>query len=257
MTASGKIVGIDIGSRSIKMVVLEDGQVAEKVLTPTTFYPLEEIHRLLDDKKPDHIVATGHGRDLCRHRPDCPQAEIVSTVMANVQGGSHLEPRTRRILDIGALETLVISLTPRGDVYNYELSTLCAAGTGKYLEFMASSLQMPLEELGDFALQADKRLQMESQCTVFAEREAMFLVANGEKPQNIAMALHRSIVERTVDVLRRVGGSSPLLLVGGLAHNRCIKKLLEEQLHEEILVPDDPEYVGALGAALQCEVLQN
>jgi predicted CoA-substrate-specific enzyme activase len=257
MATSEKVVGLDIGSRAIKMVALKDGQIVEKTLTPTTFYPTKEIQRLLNGVKPDHIVATGHGRDICRNRPDCPDAEIVSTVMANVRGGSHVEPRTRRILDIGALETLVISLTPRGDVYNYELSTICAAGTGKYLEIMASSLQMPLVELGDFALQADKRIQMESQCTVFAEREAMFLVANGEKPQNIAMALHRAIIERTVDVLRRVGGSSPLLLVGGLAHNRCIKTLLEEQLQEDVLVPDDPDYVGALGAALQSEALQN
>ncbi len=256
MNGAERIAGLDIGSRSIKMVIWKGGQVEERFLTPTTFEPVKEIHRLLKEARPDHIVATGHGRDLCRYRPDdCPDAEIVSTIMANVLGARHLEPRTRRILDIGALETLVVSLTSGGDVYNYELSTKCAAGTGKYLEFMATSLKIPLDELGDYALQADKRLRLESDCTVFAERDAMFLVARGEKPQNITLAFHLSIVDRTVDILRRVGGSSPLLMVGGLAHNRSIKQLLEEQLGEEILLPTEPDYVAALGAALHAQAV--
>lgn len=251
MGGEEKIAGIDIGSRAIKLVVWSQGQVTRRTMVPTTFEPVKAIRQLVEEADVQRVAATGHGRDLCRHRPaDCPQAEIVSTIMANVTGAKSLEPRCRRILDIGALETLVISLTSSGDVYNYELSSICAAGTGKYLEFMATSLKVPLEELGNYALQADKRMRMESGCTVFAEREAMFMVANGENPRNIAMALHLSILDRTLEILRRVGGSSPLVMVGGLAHNTCIRQLLQEQLDEDVIVPENPDFVGALGAAL-------
>jgi predicted CoA-substrate-specific enzyme activase len=126
----------------------------------------------------------------------------------------------------------------------------CAAGTGKFLEFMAVALQMPLEKFGDFALQADRRIQISSMCTVFAESEATSLMARGESAANIALGLHLSIVSRTVAMLRRVGETPPVLFAGGVAHNPCIKSLLEENLGGPVLVPDQPDLVGALGAAL-------
>jgi predicted CoA-substrate-specific enzyme activase len=257
MSAPGRTIGFDIGSRSIKMVVWEDESVADRVLTPTTFSPIQEIEHLLQDVTADTIVVTGHCRDLWKKNPELPEADILGTLNANVLGARHVESRTRRILDIGGLNTMIISLTAAGEVQNYELRTRCAAGTGKYLEVLAMSMQVPWEDFGEFALQADKRIKIDSQCTVFAESEAMFLVADGEKPTNIAMALHMSIVEKTVEVLRRVGGSSPLLLIGGVAHNPCVKQLLDEHLQEEVVVPDDPDFVGALGAALHGATVQS
>jgi (R)-2-hydroxyacyl-CoA dehydratese activating ATPase len=135
-------------------------------------------------------------------------------------------------------------------VAKFEMNDRCAAGTGKFLEFMAVALQMPLEKFGDFALQADRRIQINSMCTVFAESEATGLMARGEAPANIAMGLHLAVVSRTLAMLRRVGETPPVLFAGGVAHNPCIKTLLEESLGEPVLVPDQPDLVGALGAAL-------
>ena len=126
----------------------------------------------------------------------------------------------------------------------------CAAGTGKFLEFMATALQIPLESFGDYALRSDRRIQISSMCTVFAESEATSLMARGERPENIAMGLHMAIAQRTAAMLRRVGVTAPLVFAGGVAHNPCVVRLLEEELGQPIIVPENPDMVGALGAAL-------
>ena len=126
----------------------------------------------------------------------------------------------------------------------------CAAGTGKFLEFMATALQVPLESFGEFALRSDKRIQINSMCTVFAESEATSLMARGEGAENIAMGLHLAIVQRTIAMMRRVGVEHPVVFAGGVAHNPCVRKLLEEQLGQEVIVPENPDMVGAFGAAL-------
>jgi activator of 2-hydroxyglutaryl-CoA dehydratase len=112
---------------------------------------------------------------------------------------------------------------------------------------------VPLEDFGDFALEADRRIQINSMCTVFAESEATSLMARGESPANIAMGLHLAIVQRTLAMLRRVGVAAPVLFAGGVAHNPCVQALLEEHLGLPVIVPAQPDLVGALGAALQGE----
>ncbi len=111
----------------------------------------------------------------------------------------------RTVLDIGGQDTKVILLSENGKVSKFEMNDRCAAGTGKFLEFMATALQIPLESFGDFALGADKRIQISSMCTVFAESEATSLMARGESPENIAMGLHSSHCS-THPVHARTGG---------------------------------------------------
>jgi activator of 2-hydroxyglutaryl-CoA dehydratase len=115
---------------------------------------------------------------------------------------------------------------------------------------MATALQVSLESFGTFALGSDRRIQMNSMCTVFAESEATSLMARGERPENIAMGLHLAIVQRTLAMLRRVGMDKPLVFAGGVAHNLCVRQILEDQLGEPLVIPEDPDMVGALGAAL-------
>ena len=156
----------------------------------------------------------------------------------------------RTVLDIGGQDTKVIAISLEGKVAKFEMNDRCAAGTGKFLEFMATALQVPLEEFGDFALQADKRLQINSMCTVFAESEATSLMARGEKAANIALGLHLAIVQRTLAMLRRVSDTPPFLFAGGVAHNACMRSLLAESLNQPLIIPVEPDMVGALGAAL-------
>jgi (R)-2-hydroxyacyl-CoA dehydratese activating ATPase len=165
-------------------------------------------------------------------------------------GSRYLFPEARTVLDIGGQDTKVILLGENGKVAKFEMNDRCAAGTGKFLEFMATTLQIPLESFGDFALQGNKRIQISSMCTVFAESEATSLMARGERPENIAMGLHLAIVQRTLSMLGRVGKEAPLVFAGGVAHNPCVRTLLEEELKFIPHVPKNPDMVGAIGAAL-------
>jgi predicted CoA-substrate-specific enzyme activase len=245
-----RIIGIDVGSRSIELVLLESGQVVHQAKLPTTFDPLAQCHRLLDDLPPARIVATGYGRKLLVEHLKHHRATAITEIQAYALGAHHLDPGVRTVLDIGGQDTKAISLADTGKVVKFEMNDRCAAGTGKFLEFMATALQVPLEDFGGFALSADKRIQINSMCTVFAESEATSLMARGEKPANIALGLHLAIVQRTLAMLRRVGVVERVLFAGGVAHNPCVRHLLEESLGMPVMVPEQPDLVGALGAAL-------
>jgi predicted CoA-substrate-specific enzyme activase len=244
------VAGIDIGSRSIELVLLNDGEVVHAAKLPTTFDPLAQCERLMAGVEAGRVVATGYGRKLFAESWPAAEVTVITEIQAYALGARQAYPHVRTVLDIGGQDTKVISLGPDGRVQKFEMNDRCAAGTGKFLEFMAAALQVPLESFGDFALQADRRIQISSMCTVFAESEATSLMARGERPANIAMGLHLAIVQRSLSMLRRVGVTSPVLFAGGVAHNPCVKVLLAESLQEPILIPDDPDMVGALGAAL-------
>jgi (R)-2-hydroxyacyl-CoA dehydratese activating ATPase len=244
------MAGLDIGSRSIELVLLEGDRLVDWAKVPTTFDPLAQCRQLLQDVQAETLVTTGYGRKLALEYLHNRRVKAITEIQAYALGARHLAPEARTVLDIGGQDTKVITLTPEGKVAKFEMNDRCAAGTGKFLEFMALALHMPLEEFGSFALAAEKRIQISSMCTVFAESEATSLMARGESPANIALGLHLAIVQRTLAMLRRVGEEPPLLFAGGVAHNLCVRSLLEEGLSQDIIVPANPDLVGALGAAL-------
>lgn len=251
MQCAENIAGIDIGSRSIELVVLNgSGPPVHQVKVPTTFDPLAQCRRLMGEVRARRAVATGYGRKLFAGFAKEMDVITITEIQAYALGARFLFPEARTVLDIGGQDTKVISLLPNGKVGKFEMNDRCAAGTGKFLEFMATALQVPLESFGEYALGSDKRIQINSMCTVFAESEATSLMARGERAENIAMGLHLAIVQRTIAMLRRVGMESPLVFAGGVAHNACVRKTLEEQLEQKLLIPEKPDMVGALGAAL-------
>jgi predicted CoA-substrate-specific enzyme activase len=247
------VAGIDIGSRSIELVVLNPHGPLRWVKAPTTFDPLGQCRRLMEGIEGIRMTATGYGRKLFADSFPQMDAASITEIQAYALGARFLYPQARTVLDIGGQDTKVIALSETGKVSKFEMNDRCAAGTGKFLEFMAVALQVPLESFGEFALRADRRIQISSMCTVFAESEATSLMARGERPENIAMGLHMAIVQRTTAMVRRIGGAAPIVFAGGVAHNPCVVKLLEEQLGEALTVPDYPDMVGALGAALYCK----
>lgn len=247
---SGTVAGIDIGSRSIELVVLDGNRIVYETKAPTTYDPLAQCEKLTKGVAADEIVATGYGRKLFADSQKRQAVSVITEIRAYALGAKFLFPEVRTILDIGGQDTKAISLTEGGKVAKFEMNDRCAAGTGKFLEFMATALQIPLEEFGGFALRSDRRIQMNNMCTVFAETEATSLMARGERPENIAMGLHRSIVNRTLSMLKRVGVVVPLVFAGGVAHNPCVIELLKEELEQPLIIPENPDMLGALGAAL-------
>lgn len=247
------IIGLDIGSRSIEMVAMKDGEMVKSDRLPTTFDPLSQCKKLLDGLRPASLVGTGYGRNLIqRLELDC-EVSAITEIKAHALGAAHLFPEARTVLDIGGQDTKAMALS-NGRVMKFEMNDRCAAGTGKFLEYTAGVFQIPIEEFGDYALKGDTPSEISSICTVFAETEATSLMARGENPANIALGLHKAIIKRTKTMLNRVGLNFPLVFTGGVANNPCIRTLLastiEAALGEELLIPDTPDMAGALGAAL-------
>ncbi len=244
------VAGLDIGSRSIELVVLHPDGPLRQVKAPTTFDPLGQCKKLMEGMNGSRVIATGYGRKLFAQSFQQGNVFTITEIQAYALGARFLYPEAKTVLDIGGQDTKVISLSESGKVLKFEMNDRCAAGTGKFLEFMAAALQISLESFGEFALRSDRRISISSMCTVFAESEATSLMARGERPENIAMGLHMAIVQRTTAMLRRLGVSASLVFAGGVAHNPCVVRLIEEQLGQTVIVPDNPDMVGALGAAL-------
>lgn len=246
--------GIDIGSRSIELVLVEGGRVVHAARLPTTFSPKDQCRTLLHGIRPDTLVATGYGRELVRDLDHGLPTRCVTEIKAHAAGSVHFFPQARTVLDIGGQDTKAIALLENGRVAKFEMNDRCAAGTGKFLEYTSSVFQMPVEEFGRFALRGTNPPTINSMCTVFAETEATSLMAQGAEPEAIALGLHLAIVRRTLGMLSRVGLQLPLVFVGGVAHNPCVRDLLARELGlspgSSLLIPDEPDMTGALGAAL-------
>lgn len=263
MGITGDTAGMDIGSRSIELVLMRGGEVTHAAKAPTTFDPVGQCRELLAGLPPGprirRTVATGYGRKLFTEAFEGDErlgrVSDITEIQAYALGAARLFPQARTILDIGGQDSKAISLGPGGRVLRFEMNDRCAAGTGKFLEIMALSLQVPLADFGTFAAGGDTRIPINSMCTVFAESEATSLMARGENPRNIALGVHLAILRRIDSMLRRVGLEGPLVFAGGVARNVCAVNLLREFSGVECLVPDDPDLVGALGGCMHASKL--
>jgi predicted CoA-substrate-specific enzyme activase len=242
-----RVLGLDIGSRSVDAVWLCDGVIVNAAVADSGFDPASVAAAFVARGAHDAIVATGYGRHVAR---DSFAANVVTEIKAYAIGASTLFPHARAVLDIGGQDTKAISLSENGRVTDFEMNDKCAAGTGKFLEVMAKALGYSLEELGSASMAADSGVQISSMCTVFAESEVTGLVHRGEDRGRIARGLHESISRRTLGALKRVGARGPLVFAGGVARNPAMVALVRAGYADEVLVPAQAQLVGAYGAAL-------
>lgn len=243
-----RVLGLDIGSRSVDAVWLEGGRPLDAAVTDSGFDPQAAARAFVERGEHDAVVATGYGRHAAREAFGC---EVVTEIKAYALGASALFPAAASVLDIGGQDTKVISLGAGGKVLDFEMNDKCAAGTGKFLEVMARALGFDLEEMAPAASGASgEGIQISSMCTVFAESEVTGLVHRGADRAAVARALHESIAKRTLGSLRRIGAAGPLVFAGGVAKNAAMVELIRDGFAGEVFVPDEAQTVGALGAAL-------
>lgn len=243
-----RFAGIDIGSRSIEFVVVDDaGEMIFSRMADTGFDPMSEARTLINAAEYDHIMATGYGRNLFEISFDAP---TVTEIKAHATGAWALFPDARAVLDIGGQDSKAISLFDTGKVKKFEMNDRCAAGTGKFLEIMARSMGYTIDEFGREALLAKKHLNISSMCTVFAESEVTSLIAKGQDRREISRGLHDSVVRRAAGMINRVSSDGDIVFTGGVAKNPCMVSLLSARLNRQVLIPDDPQCIGAFGAAL-------
>jgi len=251
----GKIVaiGIDVGSTTAKIVgINEDGELVWKYIEPADPRVEDQVDRFLELVKEETgtpegipIVATGYGRNLVHQA-----TKRVTEITCHARGVFKQLGHGGTLVDIGGQDSKVIVIGPHGEVVDFTMNDKCAAGTGRFLENTAGRLRVKLEEMGNVALSSPEEVQISSTCTVFAESEIISMIAHGVKVEPILKGLHRSLVKRIVAMIRSVGLTPPLMLSGGVVKNPAIRRMIEEETGEKVILPTYPQFMGAYGAAL-------
>ncbi len=245
------VIGLDIGSRTVKRVTVEDGEVVEHFVVPNSHDPLSICDQLLEGQQADRIVATGYGRHLFAEHRD---ADTLTEIRAVSLGAKHLHPGAKTLLDIGGQDTKVIALNDEGEVTKFEMNDRCAAGTGRFLEVMATALSYTMDEFVQAGLEATTSRSIHAMCTVFAESEVISATARGVDRAQLARGLHEAVVRRAVAMLRRLPLNDDILFCGGGARNRCLRQRIAAELGRTVHLPASPQTLAALGAALSAKL---
>ena len=250
------VAGIDMGSQSTKMVILEGDRILAAVILKTGESGESEARQAMEEalrqgrlKRNDltSVVATGAGR------MSVPFAQKQrSTVGCLARGAYFLFPQARTVLDAGAESSTAIRLSADGTVEDSAGNDRCAAGAGIFLDTMSRMLRIPVAQLGAESLKAMRAETLSSTCAVFAESEVVSLV-HRDPPvpiPDILAGIHKSMVDRLFALTQRVGMPSQLVMTGGVSRNTGMIRAMEAKLGKPVLVPQEPQMVGALGAAL-------
>ena len=255
------VAGIDIGSSFSKAVILcKKRIIAYRVIPSEGDYARiadRVIGEALDgtDLSVDDIssvTATGYGAPKVSF-----SHQASNDIICEGRGISHLLPSVRTVVDIGGQFTRVFKMDAEGRVSNFLLSDKCAAGSGKFLQVIAKVLQIDLEDIGELSLNSKKRIDFNAGCAVFAESEAISRVAEGSAVEDILAGLHRALAGKIESMIMRLGIEEQIGLVGGGARDIGLIRGIEERLGFAALVPDEPQIVAALGAALIAAEIRN
>ena len=247
MPADHRTIGIDLGSRTTKIVKLNGGQIESFEIFDTGHDPMRKVRECLGGHIDCAMAATGYGRHLLETEFS---DQVISEIKACARGAGFVNPNCRTVIDVGGQDSKVIEVTAGGGFAGFEMNDRCAAGTGRFLEVMARVLGYDIETFWQEALVAESPTAISSMCTVFAESEVISLITSGVDRRGIALGLHHATAERFCNLIARIESRPEVMFVGGVAHNRCMVEALRRKLKIKIVVPQHPQMVSALGAAL-------
>jgi predicted CoA-substrate-specific enzyme activase len=246
--APALFLGLDLGSRTTKVVEMAAGALVRFDVFDTTHDSIERVRSRLARRDYARAAAAGYGRHLMSAHLDC---RVVTEITACALGARFLDPDAALVIDIGGQDSKVIRLGDGlGPFAEFEMNDRCAAGTGRFLEVMSRLLGFSLEEFGRAAREADETIALSSMCTVFAESEVISLLAQGRDRKAIARGLHQSVADRIFPLAARFGGEGKILMAGGVALDPCFVDVLAAKLGRPVFVPEHPQLVTAVGAAL-------
>lgn len=247
--------GIDIGAKTTKVVILKDNEevlARSSVLTgfdqkASAEGALEEALQKAKAARNElkHIISTGVGRKAAPYI-----SGDVTEISANAKGGYFLFPSARVVVDVGAEEGRAVRCDARGNIKDFAVNEKCAAGAGSFIEAMARALEVSIEEFAELSLKSTTNIPLNAQCVIFAESEVVSLIHTKIPRPDISRAIHDAIADRIASMIRRVGIEKDIILIGGVARNKGFVDALNRNLELEVIVPEEPEYVSALGAAL-------
>jgi predicted CoA-substrate-specific enzyme activase len=251
---NGYYLGVDVGSTTAKAVIVDShGRVVQRRVLSTGASSRRCAESLRADLEEStglrgsirRCIATGYGRASVWFAD-----ETVTEITCHARGMADQLPRVRSIIDIGGQDTKAIAIDAGGAVKQFAMNDKCAAGTGRFLEMMARTLETDIDTLGELAERAARGASISSMCTVFAESEVISLIAEETPVDVIARGVCCSIASRTVSMLQRVGREEDIAMSGGVAKNKGVVKELQRLLGVRLVIPGEPQLMGALGAAL-------
>ena len=254
-TSARYVAGVDSGSASTDAVILDGrGNIVGSAVLPTGAGASAGADKALEAALREAgiprgelgtVVTTGYGRNHI-----AGGNASVTEITCHARGAHHLLPAARTVIDIGGQDSKVIRLDENGRVVNFVMNDKCAAGTGRFLELMARTLEMTLPEMSEKGLRWNNPVTISSMCTVFAESEVVSLIAGNTDPADIIHGLNMAVANKTASLVMRLGGQPAYVMTGGVAMNRGVVEALREKLKAEIIVPREAQLCGALGAAL-------
>jgi benzoyl-CoA reductase subunit D len=247
--------GIDCGAKNTKTVIMKDKEIIGKGLALTGFDQAEAIKKSYEvaisdagvsETDVNKIGGTGAGMD------DITQATVkVNEIKAMAKAANYYFPSARTVTDVGAEEGRAVKIDESGAVIDFAINEKCAAGAGAFIEAMARALEVSLEEMGPMAMKSDKEIPMNAQCAIFAESEVVGLIHAKTGKQDISKAIHDAMASRIVSMIRRIGVNKDVVMIGGVGLNPGFVGSLKKQLElDNILIPEDPAYGAAVGAAV-------
>jgi benzoyl-CoA reductase subunit D len=247
--------GIDVGARTTKVVIVKNGRVAAKSRHYTAFETRRAIETAMDDAGKQAGIGRGDIEKMIATGTGAVQAEfltrnVITEVTADAAGIFTLDPSIRTLLDVGAEEGRAVRIDNEGVILDFVVNEKCAAGSGTFVETISRALEVSLEDFGKISLDSDNDIPTNAHCVVFAESEVVTLIHSKYEKKDIAKAVHSAIAERIVSMLRRIAIEKPIALVGGVSRNVGFVSSLNHDLQTEVKLYDEPEYVGALGAAV-------
>lgn len=247
-------IGIDIGSTTTKCVAVDQsGQILAQVLvasgagTRADEKAVELLYENLGCEREDcrRMVATGYGRFLC------PGAdEQVSEITCHAKGLHRCIPQARTVVDVGGQDLKVIRLDEAGRIEEFAMNDKCAAGTGRFLEVMCRIMNISLPELAEYDARAKEICQISNTCTVFAESEVISKLSQGQTIEDLVAGIHDSVARKIYGLAKRVGIRPDVALTGGGGLNKGLIRALERHFGQKVSIPEQPQLIGALGAAL-------
>jgi predicted CoA-substrate-specific enzyme activase len=264
-------MGIDIGSRSSKCVILDNGELLTYG-TIATFPDIDktaqavvdaavqrqtslwgEYRMPLPDVRVDHltiedmdcIVSTGYGRAVV------PFADrSITEISCHCRGAQWFVPGVSTILDVGGQDSKGIRVDPDGQVADFVMNDKCAGGTGRFMEIVAEALNVPLDDIGPLSLENTKELPFSTTCAAFGRGAAVTMRKQGEAKEDILAGLHEAVARRVTGLVNKVGFADEFVISGGIGRNVGLVSRIERISGLKVTVPQEPMIVGAVGAAM-------
>ena len=246
--------GIDMGTQMVKVAILKDEQIIAQSQQFSGFEPTKAAEQAFQEalknanlsrEDVQHITTTGAGVNMAPF-----SNSTVSMMGADAKAAAYFFPSARTVIDVGAEDARAVKCDEKGAMLDFIVNARCAAGAGTFIEAMARALEVEMEDMGALSLKAERASPINASCVIFAESDVVSLIHKEEPKSEIARAIFDAMAERVSSMVHRLGINPDIVLVGGVAKDVGFVASLKRRMGKEILIPKEPIFAGAVGAAL-------